>query len=161
VIRYLTVLGLMAVLWAVLTGGPLQSWLLGGPVVAGAAALALRLGPGSGRTVRPWSAAVFAVFFLVESLRGGWDIARRAVHPALPIDPGQLTYTLRLPPGTPRVLFANTVSLLPGTLTLAIGDEVLHVHAVDQGMPIRANLARLEGRIAALYGLTLAGEAES
>lgn len=160
-IRYPIILALLAALWVVLTGGPLQSWLIGGPVVAGAAALALWLGPGSGRTVRPWAAAVFAVFFLVESLRGGWDIARRAVHPALPIDPGQLTYTLRLPPGTPRVLFANTVSLLPGTLTLEIGDKVLRVHAVDQSMPIQANLARLERRIAALYGLSLPEEAAS
>ena len=158
--RYLTFLALFAVLWAVLTGGSPLSWVVGVPVAAGAAALAVWLGPGSGRAVRPVAAAVFAGFFLVESLRGGWDIARRAVHPALPIDPGQLTYRLRLPPGTPRVLFANTVSLLPGTLSLEIGEEVLHVHAVDQRMPIRASLARLEERIAALYGLSLRGEAE-
>ena len=62
----------------------------------------------------------FAGYFLRESLRGGWDVARRALSPALPMSPALVRFLLRLPPGSARWLFCNTISLLPGTAVVAI-----------------------------------------
>lgn len=154
-LRYLGYIAALALLWGVLTGGAPRSWVIGVPTAVAAAWVAVRLGPGSGRLVRPGAALAFALSFLWKSLRGGWDISRRAVHPALPIDPGVFIYELRLPPGTPRMLFANVTSLLPGTLTLWLDGPRLCVHAVDQNTAVVEDLAFLEERIAALYHLEL------
>lgn len=51
-------------------------------------------------------------YLLWRSLYGGVDVARRALHPALPIAPRLFDHHWRLPPGLPRVVMANTVSLL-------------------------------------------------
>jgi len=51
----------------------------------------------------------------------------------IPFDFGEksvyATYTL--PPGLPKVFMANTVSLFPGTLSVALTDGVLRVHVLD------------------------------
>ncbi|MES9944702.1 MAG: Na+/H+ antiporter subunit E [Candidatus Thiodiazotropha sp.] len=55
----------------------------------------------------------------------GLDVAWRAFHPRMPITPELIVYPLRLPPGLPRVILVNTVSLLPGTLGTELGGQAL------------------------------------
>ena len=73
----------------------------------------------------------FVPFFLMRSLLGGVDVAWRAFHPGMPIAPEFIEYPLRLPPGLARVFMANTVSLLPGTMSTEIGENCLTVHVLD------------------------------
>lgn len=155
-VMHLVCLGL---LWALLTDGASGSWLLGAPVTVLAAWAGAGLAPAPVRTLRPLAALAFVPFFLTHSLRGAWDVARRALHPRLPIDPGRITYACRLPAGTARTFFAICVSLLPGTLFVADRHGVVEVHAIDRGLPLAAELAALEARVAALFGV--AAEAAS
>jgi len=121
---------LFALLWWILTDGAMDSWLVGAPVVLFATVVSVaRLPPCS------WSLpgiARFVPFFLWRSLYGGADVARRALHPRLPISPNLVEYRWRLPPGLARVFMANTVSLLPGTLSAELADEYLRVHVLDE-----------------------------
>ncbi|HKJ71866.1 MAG TPA: Na+/H+ antiporter subunit E [Gammaproteobacteria bacterium] len=144
----------LGLLWALLTGGATGAWLVGAPVTVLAAWAGASLAPDTGRSPRPLAALAFVPFFLGHSLRGAWDVARRAVHPRLPIDPGRITYPCRLPEGTARTFFANCVSLLPGTLFVADRDGVVDLHAIDRGLPLEADLAVLERRVAALFGVS-------
>lgn len=88
--------------------------------------------------------ALFLCYFLVEALRGGLDVAWRALHPRLPITPGWVDYPLSLPPGAPRVLFLNSVSLLPGTLSVALQGDQAVVHSLGTADDANTELARLE-----------------
>jgi len=94
-------------------------------------------------------------FFLWRSLYGGVDVARRALHPRLPISPEMYHHRWRLPPGLPQVFMANTVSLLPGTLSAELGDEFLYVHVLDQTGAFASELMILEEYVAGLFGLNL------
>jgi multisubunit Na+/H+ antiporter MnhE subunit/uncharacterized membrane protein YdjX (TVP38/TMEM64 family) len=87
---------------------------------------------------------LFACYFVVEALRGGFDVARRALHPGLPITPHWIDYPLTLPPGAPQVLFLNSVSLLPGTLSAALDGNVAKIHGLGSGQDAALELARLE-----------------
>jgi multicomponent Na+:H+ antiporter subunit E len=87
---------------------------------------------------------LFACYFLVEALRGGVDVAWRTLSPKLPIAPVWLNYSLTLPEGSPRVLFLNCVSLLPGTLSVALKDNVALVHSLNASASAETELARLE-----------------
>ena len=65
----------------------------------------------------------FAGFFLRESVRGGWDVARRAISPGLALSPAIVCYSFHLPPGPSRLFFCSAISLLPGTAVVAIADS--------------------------------------
>ena len=142
-----------ALLWWVLTQGAINSWLVGAPVVLLAVIASGWLLPAIS-----WSLpgiVRFIPFFLWRSLYGGVDVARRALHPKLPISPGLFDYRWRLPPGLPRVFMANTVSLLPGTLSAELDEEYLCVHVLDQSGDFIPELSIVEERVASLFGLTL------
>ena len=139
---------LFAVLWGILTGGRTDALPVGALAVPLTTLASIRLLPPSPWSLRGWLR--FLPYFLVESLRGGVDVAARAFHPRLPLAPALLDYPLRLPPGPARVVMADAVSLLPGTLSAELDGAVLRVHVLDHRRRPREQLAALEARIAAL-----------
>jgi len=144
---------IFALLWWILTEGAPNSWLVGVPVVLLAVLASEALLPGVSWSLH--GAVRFVPFFLWHSLHGGVDVARRALHPRLPISPELFDYRWRLPPGLPRVFMANTVSLLPGTLSAEMDEEYLRVHVLDQTGNFVSGLAVVEARVARLFGLSL------
>lgn len=144
---------LFALMWWMLTDGALDSWLVGTPVILFATVVSVLLLPpllwSLTGTVR------FVPFSLWRSLSGGVDVARRALHPRLPISPGLFHHRWRLPPGLPRVFMVNTVSLLPGTLSLELDANCLQVHVLDEGKGLLSELEKVEQRVAAMFGISL------
>jgi multicomponent Na+:H+ antiporter subunit E len=139
----------LAVLWWAIAGEP--AWTFGVPAVALAAGASLWLVP-QRTPFRVLPALRFVAFFLWHSLRAGFDVARRALTPSLPLAPGIVEHRMRLPAGLARVIFVNTVSLLPGTLSVEVAGERLRVHALDARLPVEAQLRNVEARIAAIFG---------
>lgn len=144
---------LFVLMWWVLTDGAMDSWPVGLPVVLIATLVSVMLMPPLSWSLR--GMFLFIPYFLWHSLRGGVDVARRAFHPQLPISPGLLDYRFRLPPGMSRVFMANTVSLLPGTLSVELDEDTLRVHVLDETGAINEELNMLENRLADIFGLEL------
>lgn len=143
--------------WILAEGVPRYPWLALIFIVAAARASVLLLPAGTFR-LRAAGALRFVPWFLAESVRGGVDVASRAIRPGPPLRPGFVAYRLRLADPAARAFFANAVSLLPGTLSVALGTDLLEVHALDTDQPITQRLQRLEGRVAALF-VAQAGQA--
>ena len=97
----------------------------------------------------------FVGWFALQSVRGAVDVARRALAWRLPLSPGCRAYRTALPEGAPRLLFANAITLLPGTLTAGIEGDRLVIHMLDTGADLDGELAALERRVAALFALSL------
>lgn len=151
--RFLPRFGLFGLVWFLLTGADAASWVVGGPVILLAVAVSLALaGPASDSPALS-GLFPFGLFFLRQSLLSGIDVMRRALSPGLLLNPGLVTYDSFLPPGPALVLFVNTISLLPGTLSVDLDDHTVLVHALDVELPVWASLQNLEGRIAALFRL--------
>ena len=142
---------LLSAFWWLLNTSDGQSWLIGGPAVIAAAALSFKLTPARSRRWRPLALLRFIPFFLLESLRGGWDVSLRVLRPSLPIHPGLFRYSTRLAPGMPRIMLLNTASLLPGTLSADLQDDCLTLHVLDTDSSVAADMKRLEDRIAAIF----------
>jgi len=110
-----------------------------------------------------WSAhgaLVFAAYFLRESARGGWDVARRALSPGLVLSPAIVCHPFHFPAGPSRLFFCTAISLLPGTAVVAIADSNLCVHVLDNSISAEEELRELERRVGALFGLELMNEKE-
>ncbi len=138
--------------WWMLGGGDPSSWWIGVPAVGLAVWFSLLLSPSWVRL--RWSLgglALFLPFFCLQSLRGGFDVSRRALHPRLPLHPCLVRYPFRLGETSARVFMANVVSLLPGTLSADVEGDVLIVHALDGGLPVEQQLHALESRVAHLF----------
>lgn len=152
--------GLFALLWWVLVEGRIYGLALAVVVIGAAALTSLSLVPPGSWRLSAAGLARFLPYFLRQSLLGGTDVARRALHPRLPLRPGFFDYPLRLPEGPVRVFLANTVSLLPGTLSAELREDHLRVHLLDAGVPVHGRLGELEERVARLFALELtrAGE---
>lgn len=102
-----------------------------------------------------WELLRFIPFFVGRALSGGMDVARRALHPRLPLEPAVIEYPLRLPRGLPQVVMANTINLLPGTLTADIQAGALKVHVIDHQTSVLEELEALENAVARTFGITL------
>ena len=153
--RALWTLPVGAGLWAILSGGAADSWAFGAPAVLAASAIAFANAPAARWRLSPAGALRFSVFFAVQSVRGALDVAYRAVAWRMPLEPGFHLYRLRLPVGAPRIVFANTISLLPGTLTAELHGDHVVVHALDTGMDVAGELVVLEERVRDLFALAM------
>jgi multicomponent Na+:H+ antiporter subunit E len=97
----------------------------------------------------------FAAFFIGQSLATGLHVARLALTPRLRLRPGWIHLPSHLPPGAPRALFANLVTLLPGTLCGQLEENgVHHIHLLHTDRDPEGELRALERRIGRLFGLS-------
>ncbi len=152
--------GWMALLWLGLNGADWSSWIIGGPVVIAAAWISVRLLPAI-----PWhwsvsGAIAFIGFFLRESLRGGWDVAWRALSPGRALSPAIVCHPFHLPPGPSRLFFCGAINLLPGTAVVSIAEAKVCVHVLDTSLRAEEGLRTLERRVAALFGVEWTRETE-
>lgn len=144
---------MFSLLWWILTSGNPASWHVGVPTIAVAILASVALLPPC--TWSPVGIVRFILFFIVHSLRGGADVAWRAFHPGLPIEPVLLDYPLRLEAGRPQLYMVSVVNLLPGTLSVSLDASSLKIHTLNAGKNIGAELRSVEHYVALIFGITL------
>ncbi|MDZ7709501.1 MAG: Na+/H+ antiporter subunit E [Roseovarius sp.] len=96
-----------------------------------------------------WRLALHLPSFVAGSVLGGFDVARRALAPHMPLDPGWVEVPARLPDGG-RVLMGAELSLMPGTLAAGMRGDRLLVHLLDTGAGFERAIPREEAVIAAM-----------
>ena len=151
---------LFAGLWLLLTKGDLSSWVVGVVAVSAATGLSMLLaGPSpagveraaNSRSVNILGVLRFIPFFVWQSLRGGWQTARLALHPSLPLQPGFIDYQTCLPCGSARYFFLHLISLMPGTLSAQFIGDKLRIHALTDLVQSEQDLQQCERRVAQLF----------
>jgi multicomponent Na+:H+ antiporter subunit E len=156
-------LAALVALWWALDEGRANGWWFAPFIIAGALVIHRAL-PASESRWR-WSLVGllrFLPYFIAKSIRGGWDVSRRAFCRTLPLDPLMIDYTTRLRNPTARLFFTHVISLLPGTLSADARGDVIRVHALTgPESEVRAATAELEALVAALFGESLAPEGRS
>ena len=122
---------LFLLLWWVLVAADPASLVFGAPAAAAAAFLSLRLHPLGRAGIRAWKLIpLFGAFFL-HGLRGGLDVAWRAIHPRLPIHPGWTKVRLASDHAAANTLLGGMVSLVPGSLAAAAAEGTMDLHLLD------------------------------
>jgi multicomponent Na+:H+ antiporter subunit E len=87
----------------------------------------------------------FVLHFFYQSVVAGVDVARRALDPRLPLQPGYVSFPCRLSQGPARSTFCTLASLLPGTVPVTANDSgVVLVHCLDVSQPVVAQLTEDE-----------------
>jgi len=149
--RLMAILITFAFLWWLMADGQHSSWIIGIPAIIFATWAFVRLNPRAGHRVSIIGLLRFIPFFLIESLRGGIDVAARTLHPRLNIEPGFYRYQLKLEDGLQRLFFVNCVNLLPGTLTADIHEDCIEIHLLSEDINPEAGLSRLQEAVSQLF----------
>ncbi|MFN7170098.1 MAG: Na+/H+ antiporter subunit E [Candidatus Omnitrophota bacterium] len=71
--------------------------------------------------------------FIWECIKANIDVARRVIHPDLPLKPGIVKVKTNLKSDTGLTFLANSITLTPGTMSVDIDSEngFLYIHWID------------------------------
>jgi multicomponent Na+:H+ antiporter subunit E len=142
-----------SVLWFALSGFHFADLPAAVIAVVAATWTSLRLLPGGARP-SGIALAQLPLRFLRQSIIAGFDVARRALDPRMPLRPGLVTCDARLPPGPARNAFLTLMSLLPGSMPAWQDDNgKITVHCLDVSQPVAAQMAEEEGLFTRALGV--------
>lgn len=141
----------LTLIWIALNG--LSGFWAGLAAASAGAAVGTYFARGQTYPWRPLKWLAFIAFFIIESIRGGVDVAARAMGPTVRIDPVFESHSIAIPPGLPTILLTSFISLLPGTLSVRLRehDHELIVHALTPGS--MASVTRLERALAWMFNV--------
>jgi multicomponent Na+:H+ antiporter subunit E len=99
-----------------------------------------------------WRLPAYWLWLLGEIVKANIDVARRVVDPRLPIDPRlfEVEATQRTDLG--RVIFANSITLTPGTISVDVGADRILVHALTREGAEALLEGTMDAKVTALEG---------
>lgn len=71
-------------------------------------------------------------WLLWEIVKSGWDVTKRILHPRLPISPCMVRVPTSQATDIGRVIYANSITLTPGTISLELTEGEILVHALTR-----------------------------
>lgn len=75
------------------------------------------------------------------------------LHPRMPIEPAVVSYKSRLKKEISKVVFANSITLTPGTITAEITEEGCYiVHCITKKVADDLFSGEMENRVARIFG---------
>lgn len=119
-------------------------------------ALASVLGPVVGGLVGAPARAVrfvgYVAWLLTRIPPSAWDVARHSLRRTPTCDPRVVVLRTRLASPVARALLANSISVVPGTITLDVEGDRFTVHAFTPSAADDLVTAELQNRIGRVFG---------
>lgn len=100
---------------------------------------------------------LYAAAMVWEITKANIDVALIIINPKLPIDPRIIEYRTFLPDDLPRTVFADSITLTPGTVTVELDEDRLYVHCLAPHHEEGLREGRLERLVAWLFGVKKGG----
>jgi multicomponent Na+:H+ antiporter subunit E len=137
--------------WVLLNGSLAHDVLVVGALAAGVIAFFFRghLAWFSELRLTPQALATtvaYIFFYMKELAKSNINVAAIVLSPSLPVNPGIVTVRTKLKSPMGRMLLANSITLTPGTLTVDMDGDLLHIHWVTVDSP------DIEGATQAIVG---------
>lgn len=130
-VDFVVKLFLLSLLWMLFTGWQPNSWVVAIPFIVTASILSVYLAPKKSSRINFKYLPYFLVYFVVQSIRGGWDTAKLALNPAQNTLPGLVKFRTHLVNPSDIFTFMQILSLLPGTVSAYQKKGELTIHVLD------------------------------
>lgn len=148
--------------WVLLNGSLATDMLIVGALASAVIAVAFRghLAWFSELRLTPKALATtvaYVFYYLKELVKSNVNVALIVLSPSLPINPGIVTVRTKLKNPMGRMLLCNSITLTPGTLTVDMEGDLLHIHWVTVDSPdiegaSQAIVAGFEHYLEVMYG---------
>lgn len=79
-----------------------------------------------------WRAPMYWLWLGWKIIEANIDVARRILHPALPVSPTVFKVHSSQKSDLGRVTYANSITLTPGTVSLSLSADEIEVHALSR-----------------------------
>jgi len=99
-----------------------------------------------------WRVLTYWVWLIKEIVKANLDVARRILDPALPISPTVVTVPAPQKTELGQVIYANSITLTPGTVSIRVIDGTILVHAVAEEMARDLESGEMARRVSAVEG---------
>lgn len=99
----------------------------------------------------------YVFYYMKELVKSNVNVASIVLSPRLPVKPGIVTVRTRLKNPMGRMLLCNSITLTPGTLTVDMDGDLLHIHWVTVDSPdieraTQAIVSGFERYLEVMYG---------
>jgi multicomponent Na+:H+ antiporter subunit E len=107
--------------------------------------------PLSALPAQAWHLAAYVVWVLWRIMVSSLQVAWVVLNPQVPPEPRMLRFRTDLQSNLARVVLANTISLVPGTLTVQLDGDELLVHALVPEAADDLLDGRMQTRVARIF----------
>ena len=97
---------------------------------------------------------LYAPWLVWEVVKANLDVAKRVLHPGLPIHPMLIKVKAGQRSDLGRVIYANSITLTPGTVSVDIEGETITVHALSKEAADGVLTGAMDARVTKLEGLS-------
>ena len=87
-----------------------------------------------------------------EIIKSNIDVARRVLSPSLPIGPRVFTVTASQKTAVGQTIYANSITLTPGTVTIDVRGTELEVHALTEASADGIRSGAMDRRVTRFEG---------
>lgn len=101
-----------------------------------------------------WAGLHYLPWLFWEIFKANIDVARRVIHPSLPISPTLFDAPTSQKSDLGQVLYANSITLTPGTVSVDLNPGVIQVHALAESGADGVLEGEMDRRVSDVEGLT-------
>ena len=99
-----------------------------------------------------WRALTYWVWLAIEIVKANIDVARRILDPKLPIHPVLVSVKAGQRSELGQVIYANSITLTPGTVSIRIDDNTILVHAIAEQPAEDIEAGAMDRQVTAMEG---------
>ncbi|MFQ5844992.1 MAG: Na+/H+ antiporter subunit E [Planctomycetota bacterium] len=99
-----------------------------------------------------WRMVLYAPWLVAAIARANVDVARRILHPRLPIGPRVVRVRAGQRTDLGRVLYANSITLTPGTVSIDMEGDEITVHALTREAAEGLQSGAMDRRVTRMEG---------
>lgn len=94
---------------------------------------------------------LYVPWLLYQILLSNIHVAYLVLHPKTIIDPALVSYKSKLKDDISKVVFANSITLTPGTITIDIVNDTFIIHCISKKVADDLFSGEMENRIAFIF----------
>ena len=100
-----------------------------------------------------WRILFYWPWLLWEIAKANVAVARIILHPALPIAPVMLKAPTSQRSELGQVIYANSITLTPGTVSVDVEESAIHVHCLNRDLAASIESGDMDRRVSKVEGV--------
>jgi len=99
-----------------------------------------------------WGALGYWPWLMWEIVKANWDVVRCVLSPKLPISPTMIRVKASQKSDLGQVIYANSITLTPGTISVDVADGEILVHALSREGAKALETGEMDRRVSIMAG---------
>ena len=99
-----------------------------------------------------WRALTYWPWLVIEIVKSAWDVSKVILNPSLPVSPTLIRVKTSQKTEVGVVVYANSITLTPGTISVDVGHGEILVHALTRESAAGLQTGEMDKRVTVFEG---------